>query len=453
MADRALGRTAYVRELLAADVHFVTAIVRNELRAYAPGIDFEEWAKFDPSADTETQVQWLARVGFTRDSETLFFRDLGVVTRDGSNHAEPDEVETTSPVDANGPENRAAKALELGLAITEARNSGATSTYNDAALALGLSVKSGKKYRRLVRLTKELQTRVLSGEARGVSIKRLDAIARLPAPEQAPAFDELLRQRDEGSLPTLYSVGASNQRPDDTMPVEVRVVVYFNPQMCAARRQKHQEKLDKARAYVRDLNLSVAEGRSNRSPNQLFAAASAKLKELSLVSVFDLELIEVAAKPAQLQLTLNDAAWATRRALDGFSLLVAHPRIDIEPAELCRLYRAKDAVEKDFQTIKTVVRMLPVRHWTDPKVTAHVTICILALALERLLRDALGDSVTAEEAIRVLSTCRLNRYGTTPQDRAYIITAADPEQARLLRRLKMSHLTDDDQMAEQIHPK
>lgn len=453
VADRALGHTAYVRELLAANVRFVTAMTRNELRAYAPGIDFDELSKFDPSAESKAQIEWFRRAGFAYDSETLFYRDLGVVTRTSTTGDSAESMEPTSPVDTNGPENRAAKALELGIAITRARDGGAASSYNEAARALGLPNGCAKRCRRLVGLTDELQTRVLNGEAYGISLRRLVTVAQSPGPEQRAAFDELLRQRDEGKLFELYTPGPSNRLSYDTEPVEVRVVVYFNPKMCVAQRKKQEEKLKKARGHVRDLNTSAAEGRSNRTPKQLFAAASAKLKELGLVTVFDLELVEHKGDAPQLRLTLNEAAWATRRALDGCSLLVADPRIEIDAAALCRLYRAKDAVEKDFQTIKTVIRMLPVRHWTDPKVTAHITICVLALALERLLRDELAGLATADEAIRLLSRCRLNRYGTTGQDRAYVITTPSEQQSRLLRRLQMSHLADDDQMAEQIHPK
>jgi len=47
--------------------------------------------------------------------------------------------------------------------------------------------------------------------------------------------------------------------------------------------------------------------------------------------------------------------------------------------ELCRTYRAKDAVETDFQVIKSLIKLRPVRHRTDAKVRAHVTLCMLAL--------------------------------------------------------------------------
>ncbi len=68
------------------------------------------------------------------------------------------------------------------------------------------------------------------------------------------------------------------------------------------------------------------------------------------------------------------------------------PDIPRSGAELVQLYRDKDAVEKDFQTIKDVVKLRPVYHHTDPKVRAHVTLCILALLLERTLEQRLRRS-------------------------------------------------------------
>jgi len=46
---------------------------------------------------------------------------------------------------------------------------------------------------------------------------------------------------------------------------------------------------------------------------------------------------------------------------------------------LVSVYRAKDAVEKDFQTIKTDIKLRPVFHHTDPKVRAHLSLCMLTV--------------------------------------------------------------------------
>ena len=456
VGDRALGHTAYVRELLTSNVRFVTAIVRNELRAYAPGVDFDELGMNEVSEDGG-HTQWLAEAGFARDSDDLFFRDLGLVTRT-TTAQDTKMVAPASAADTSGPQNRVATALELAIAIIKDRDTGVAATYNDAATARGLPIASATKYRGLVRLTTALQAEVLAGAASGISLVKVLAVAKLAQADQRAAFDDLRRKRDDGALVQLVPFAQPNLRPNHEQPVEVRVVVYFNPQMRTQQRQRHHDKLEKTRTYVDELNRAALTGTSNRTGAKMYAAAIAKLKKFGLLKVCDVEWGEP-KKGAhnemvpQLQLQLNNAGWSRRRALDGISVLVAHPEIEIDAAALCRLYRAKDTVEKDFQTIKSVVQMLPIRHRTDPKVTAHITLCVLALALERMLRDALNGAMSASQALAILGTCHLNRYGTSADDRAYLTTTATAQQTKLLRKLKMLHLADDDQMAERIHPK
>ena len=70
-------------------------------------------------------------------------------------------------------------------------------------------------------------------------------------------------------------------------------------------------------------------------------------------------------------------------------------------------------VEKDFQLIKSVVELRPFYHHTDVKARAHVSLCMLALLLERLLESRLeagGRSMTADACLSELRSCNLNRY-------------------------------------------
>src|SRR5262249_30209662 len=139
----------------------------------------------------------------------------------------------------------------------------------------------------------------------------------------------------------------------------------------------------------------------------------------------------------------------------GFTVLVAHNGLQHSAAELCRLYRAKDKVEKDFQTIKSVTKLRPIRHHTDAKVSAHVTLCMLALLLERRLEDKLDGLCSAPEALETLATCHLNAYRGASTDAVplYALTEADSEQLALLRTLRMQLLADTGDLAARITPR
>jgi hypothetical protein len=158
----------------------------------------------------------------------------------------------------------------------------------------------------------------------------------------------------------------------------------------------------------------------------------------------------------QLGLEFDEQEWHRRRQHDGFVLLVAHPEIPMKAGELVELYRAKDAVEKDFQTIKDVVRLRPVYHHTDPKVRAHVTLCMLALLLERTLEQRLRRSsmpMTAPACFETLASCHLNLLQTDPDmPPTYSLTEPSSEQRDLLKVLRMGDLVDAEEVTARVRP-
>ena len=135
-----------------------------------------------------------------------------------------------------------------------------------------------------------------------------------------------------------------------------------------------------------------------------------------------------------------------RRRPDGFTVLVAHPEVSLDAEQLSRTYRAKDAVEHDFHIIKSLVALRPIRHRTDSKVRAHVSLCMLALLVQRTLHAKLTKTRARPElAFEALEPCRLNYYaGRRP---VYTLTRPDDEQRSLLRKLGLLRLIDDREVA------
>jgi len=84
--------------------------------------------------------------------------------------------------------------------------------------------------------------------------------------------------------------------------------------------------------------------------------------------------------------------------------------VQLSAVERVRLYRSKDPIEKDFRDMKSVLELRPVRHRTAAKVKAHVTLCVLALAVQRWMKQRLlrqGRPESAERALGLLDAVRL----------------------------------------------
>ena len=115
-------------------------------------------------------------------------------------------------------------------------------------------------------------------------------------------------------------------------------------------------------------------------------------------------------------------------------------------------YFAKDTVEKDFQSIKSVLKLRPIRHRTGHKLCAHVSICMLAVLLTRLAEaklHAAGVEQTAPKLIEQTKFVHLNLVENA-MARYYTITKQDQAVRELLKRLKLSELVDDNEVRRHI---
>jgi hypothetical protein len=417
VCDRAMGKTAQVRALASTGLRFLTALTVTEFGAYAEGLPH-----LGRVADADS-LETVTGFGMKKVDDTLYVADLGVVER---------ADDTGAPAEDAAPRS----AMLVARQITEAVESGQSASFAAAARAFGISKGLAAKYCRLRKLDEDLQRAVLAGEADGCTLSELIALARMRPDEQRTHFRPLATPRRRRATPARIA--------DAPTAFQVRVLAYFNPERFADQRASARRRLEAIQAFVDELNAALASPRARRTRDSIVAAVDRELRSYDLLGAFVLNIVE--EKHADrtrftVTLTLDENDWARRRRYDGFTVLVAHPSVAGTAADLCRLYRAKDIVEKDFQTIKSVVELRPVRHRTDGKVRAHVTLCMLALLLQRTLEQRLG--ISAEAALEILEPCRLNRLAVG-ESVLYQLTEPTAEQRDLLRGLKQAHLVDDE---------
>lgn len=454
VCDRAMGKTAQILDLLATGLRFLTALTVTEFDGYSGAIPHQPFASFQlhqasrRAEDVEEASRCAERAGMKKIEDDLFVLDLGIVERSVGN--ESTAASSTAEVPA-------AHAVRLCREMKQGVADGRFSSLMGAGRDLGLGKSLVKKYCQLARLSEEIQRAVLDGGATGLSLVRLIEIARLqPGDQQREAFDAFMKAAPRPGATNRPAAVDATKASDELKSIRVRAVAYFNPDRFVEQRQSAQHHAEEIRAFIADLNVALASPRARRTRDSIAAAIDRKLRSYDLVSAFRIEISERSVGRTSffhVEAQLDEAAWARRRRYDGFSVLVAHPDVPQSAAELCRLYRAKDAVEKDFEIIKSVVQLRPIRHRTDDKVRAHVTLCMLALLLERTLRRKLEGKQSAKAALELLATCHLNYYPGADGDAAYVLTRTDQEQDKLLRVLRLQHLGDDGETRERITPR
>ena len=447
VCDRAVGKSATLRNLLDTGLHFLTALNSTEISKYASTLPWN--ALEDLSASSDEDLEELAHTAAERIEEggmkavdpTMYVLDLGTIdcaTRESTRQV---DTETKS----------VQHALELARQMDEGVHSGRFTSHAAAAHAVGLGESYAKKHRLLLRLPDSIQAAVLRGEANGCSLSALIDLIGIKDPgQQQDAFEQLLASAPRRRVPPSRNPTTSSapQKP------KLRCAAYFNPEIFARQRLQAERKLAQLRELADQLNERAKRPRSRLTPDAMRQSIEQKLIRQDLLTAFTIELDKdpTTGRP-QVRMSLNHDDWSRRRRYDGFTVLVAHPELPHSAEALSKLYRAKNTVEVDFRVIKSAVKVRPVRHHTDPKVRAHVTLCMLALLLNRTLAQRLRTS-TPESALETLSTCAMHRWGAPGRDTRslYSLTHPDAEQAALLRELKMLDLVDDDHLRARLEP-
>jgi len=116
VCDRAMGRTAQIRQMLAVGLHFVTALTTPEYDAYTNRIPHQVVAEFELRAgcyeeDIAEAARLVEAAGLQRVEDHLFVLDLGIVER-----ADEGSVEQPAPVsEDDGTRARDQQAAHLAI--------------------------------------------------------------------------------------------------------------------------------------------------------------------------------------------------------------------------------------------------------------------------------------------------------------------------------------------------
>jgi transposase len=446
--DRAMGKAHSVQFLVDSGVRFLTALCHNEFEAYSSAIPWQSFAEVQPGPDDAAEHAragtLAATAGLLKVSENLYVLDLGTVEH-GAGPLHPTvTLDTRAAISARD-------ALAAARCMRGELDRGEAVSFQDLARRHGRVKSEVAKYLGLLQLPADIQRALDAGDV----VLSLRAAHRIrgagDAAAQRDALAKTLAKRRHA--PVKAATGAPCG--PTAMPLQVRGVVYFNPELFVGQRRHAHERLERARTAVAELNTKLAVNRSRYSEGSVHRAVGRILDRHQFHDLFDVAVARSADGSFAAQVTLKPEAWKRRRRYDGFAFLVAHPETTLDAPELCRLYRSKDAVEKDFEAIKSILRVRPVRHRTDGKVRAHVTLCMLALMLERTLERRLretGAPLSAVSAIETLRTCHLNRVQLNHEIR-YVVTRPTPEQRDLLIRLGLAHLVDDAAVEESLTPR
>jgi len=183
-----------------------------------------------------------------------------------------------------------------------------------------------------------------------------------------------------------------------------RLIVCRNPDLARERARKRDDLL---RATERDLDRVVRAVTRARRPlrgrEAIGLAAGAVLNRHKMAKHFALTIADDGFRFSR-----NTRAITAEAALDGFYVVRTNLQAaTLDDAGTVRAYKSLAHVERAFRSLKGIdLRIRPLFHWLEPRVRAHVFLCLLAYHVEWHMRRTLApmlyedDDRAGAEALR-----------------------------------------------------
>ena len=171
-----------------------------------------------------------------------------------------------------------------------------------------------------------------------------------------------------------------------------RYVVCFNPQE-AERQRRHRATILETLAAA--LAREPQDGRLARHPRQ----------ECALLT--SLRSRRYLRETPRGRLRIDRARVAEEAKLDGKWVVTSNDDT-LSAEDLALGYKQLMRVEECWRTMKSGLRTRPVFHWRPHRIAAHVSLCVLALLLERVAEIRVGD--TWRNIVAQLDTVKVVEY-------------------------------------------
>ncbi len=207
---------------------------------------------------------------------------------------------------------------------------------------------------------------------------------------KAPQVKQLAQT---GTLqPSLFDEVNLAEITSDEFPGE-RLIVCRNPLVAAERARKRDELLAATEAELAPIRERVTRGTLSDAA-QIGLAVGPAIKRFRMKKHFDVEIAD-----GHLSYRRKRDQIAAEAALDG--IYVLRTSLDshaLDSADVVRAYKDLQHVERAFRVLKgPELEIRPIHHRLERRVRAHVFCCMLALYLERHLRDAWTELTYQDE--------------------------------------------------------
>jgi hypothetical protein len=233
------------------------------------------------------------------------------------------------------------------------------------------------------------------GDRGMISQKQIDALRERPGMDWITALrSKAIRALVEGGHLQLGLFDERNlfelRHPD--YPGE-RLVACRNPELAKLRVHKRQSLLDATARELEKVRGMAARGRL-RGAGAIGVRVGKVVNQYKVGKHFELEI-----RDDGFDYRLRNEQIEAEAALDGvYVIRTSLPAQRLDAGDVVRSYKSLSDVERAFRCLKTVdLKVRPIYHWTEPRVRAHIFLCMLAYYVEWHMIEAWRPLLFADE--------------------------------------------------------
>ena len=172
-----------------------------------------------------------------------------------------------------------------------------------------------------------------------------------------------------------------------------RLVACRNPELAKLRAHKRQALLAATLKELEKVRGMVARG-TLRGRDAIGVRVGKVVNKYKVAKHVQLEI-----QDDRVDFQIDEARVAAEAALDGIYVIrTSVPAQRLDAADAVRHYKRLSDVERAFRSLKTIdLKVRPIRHRLEPRVRAHIFLCMLAYYVEWHMREAWRSLLFSDE--------------------------------------------------------
>ena len=212
----------------------------------------------------------------------------------------------------------------------------------------------------------------------------------------------------------------------------VRFIMAYSPEIAQQSKEARRHRLEKADAWLKPVLKRLAQptGRGRKAtPQGTYDRIRDYLRDHNLLRWYHVELVDGA-----LSVKKNREALHWEATVDGV-LLLETSDMALPAQDIVKHYKELAEVERGWRTLKSSLQLRPVYHWTEQRIRAHIFICVIALQMERWMRNKL-QTTSVPKAMQILRQMKVGElcFG---EKTVLTLTAITPEQKEIMKKLSI----------------